>query len=193
MIWRWTLSLLVVVAGFGCGGSSSTPDAGSSAPPAIETLFPGNNEVATWTEDTTVGKAGVEVATTELAAEALVDGDKAPFEGNFSAFGWQTYVSGTQRLEQRIWRMKSTALASSIFTDILSDSVHGYPSETWENLAVGEAGRIAVSGVKVWVNARKGVDYIEIKVYAVETGGSVEATARADAETFIKAVMAKYK
>lgn len=158
---------------------------GTPAPSGIETFFPTANEVGGYAEDTSVGKAGVETAKTAAAMEALIDGDAAPFtEKGAVAFAWERYVSGTYKLDARVWQMKDASNTTDTYNHLVAN-VSLYKANTWTDLAVGEAGRIADTGSAWWLNARKGKYLIEVKIVGKD------ATSRADIETFGKAMAAK--
>ena len=171
-----TVALLAVASG--CG-PANTP------PAAIDSFFPKDNEVGAWVEDTSIGKAGVEVTTTAKETTDLVDGSAEPFitEG-MVGFGWQSYVNGTYKLDLRVWRFKSAAASQTAF-DWLFLNASLYKAATWTELAVGDAGKIADTGGSWWVSARKGAYIIEAKVVPKD------ATSRADVETIATTVAGK--
>ena len=70
------LSAVAALALIGC----PPPDENGEELPDIEELFPADNEVGSWVEDTSTGTAGVEVARTYDEAWELVDGDADSFE-----------------------------------------------------------------------------------------------------------------
>ncbi len=158
---------------------------GPAEPSGLGSYFPTTADAAGYTEDTSVGKAGVETARTAAAIEGLVDGDAAPFiEKGVVAFGWERYVKGTYKLDARLWQMKDASNATDTYNHLVAN-VTLYLAATWTDLAVGEAGRIADTGSSWWLNARKGKYIIEVRIVGKDT------TSRADIETFAKAMVAK--
>jgi len=173
-------SSFAVVALFAAGCSTEPADGG---PVAIESLFPADNEVGTWVEDTSVGASGVEVASTPAEAEALIDGDAEPFTAHgFSKFAIEHYVDGTPQLELRVWEMPDAAGATEIYDYLVAnDSI--YMASSWEDVSIGAAGRASNTGASWWVNARSGAYYIEAKINDTSNG------ARTDAQAFASAVI----
>jgi len=164
------------------GGCSTEP--ADDTPVEIDELFPGNNELGAWIEDTSVGGAGVEVANTPNEAEALINGDADPFTSHdFAKFARQNYIDGTRQLELRIWQMPTAAGATEIY-DFLVANNSIYMASSWENVAIGAAGRASNTGASWWVNARSGAFYVESKINDITPEG------RADAEAFVSAVIA---
>lgn len=169
-------SAALCLFGLACGGP---------APATLESFFPAANAVGAYAEDTSVGKAGVEIAKTAAAMEALIDGDAAPFtEKGAVAFGWEHYVSGTYKLDARVWQMKDAANATDTYAYLVAN-VSLYKANTWNDVGVGEAGRIADTGSSWWLDARKGKYLVEVKIIGKDT------TSRADIEAFAKAMVAK--
>ncbi len=177
---RLMISLAVCMLGAACGGSSV----------AINTLMPAPTAVAGWSEDPAQGGTGPKVARTPAEAEALVDGDAAPFtQHNFTAFAWQQYMKDTYRLDLRIWQFVDVEAAKAIYDDLPKQSSL-YTSATWNPEAVGDAGRIADTGTSWWINTRKKGYYVEAKM-TTNPPVAPDATGRADAEAFVNAVLAK--
>jgi hypothetical protein len=162
-------------------GTTPTP-----AAPAIDKLFPAANEVGTWAEDTTVGKAGVEVAKSGTAIESLINGDGAPFiEKGALALGWEHYLAGASKLDARVFQMKTAANAQETW-DHLVANVSLYKANTWTTVtATGDAARVADTGSSWWFNARKGAFIVELKITPKD------ATTRTEVETFAKAMVGK--
>lgn len=153
---------------------------GPAAPPAIDGFFPADSAVGSWVKDP--ASPTVQVAKTNTAIEALINGDAAPFIAKGTvAFAWGKYQSGAYRIDARVWQMKSTANATETFAYLLTDAPL-YKANTWTDVTIGEAGRIADTGSTWWVNARKGSYILEVKASAKD------ATTRADAEAFAKAM-----
>jgi hypothetical protein len=133
-----------------------------------------------------VGKAGVEVAKSATAIEALIDGDAAPFNDKGAlALGWEHYQAGASKIDARVFQMKTATSAQETF-DYLVASVPLYQANTWTAVAaVGDAARVADTGSSWWFNARRSVFIIELKITPKD------ATTRADVEAFAKAMAAK--
>jgi len=177
---RLMISLAVCILGAACGGSSV----------AIDSLMPAPTEITGWSEDPAQGTAGVAVARTPAQAEALVDGDAAPFTAhNFVAFAWQQYQKDNYRLDLRIWQFADTAAATAIYDDLLTQSSL-YSTATWNAEAAGDAGRIANTGTSWWINTRKHGYYVEAKMTTTPPAAP-DAAGRTDAEAFVSAVLGK--
>lgn len=171
------LPCCIALVVFGCG--PTTP------PVTMATFFPADNEVGAWVADTTVATPGLRVGKTTAAIELLVDGDAAPFTAKgVLSLGWEKYASGAYKLDARVWQMKDLANATDTY-DGLPTSGTVYSANTWADLAVGQAGRIADTGTRWWLNARKSAFIVELKVEAKD------ATTRTEIETFAKAIAAK--
>ena len=159
----------------------------------ITALFPANNEVGSWGEDTNVGVAGVEVADSAAAARALVGDDADPFISHgMKAFGWEHYAKDDYGLELRIWQMDSAEDASSVY-DFTVTSVQAYAGQTWTSVdSLGDEARIAkISTDDVyyfwWLNVRVGEYAIESKINT----STDENVSRQEQQDFIAAVVAK--
>jgi len=175
--------LLVVTFALLCFAPGCGP---ANKPPApIDSFFPKDNEVGTWVEDSSVGKAGVEVATTSKETTDLVDGAADPFiEKGMVGFAWQSYVKDTYKLDLRVWQFKSAAAAKEAY-DWLFTNASLYKASTWSDLAVGDAGKVADTGGSWWLSARKGAYIIEAKILPKD------ATSRTDVEAIGTAVAGK--
>jgi hypothetical protein len=179
------LMSLIAVLAVGCG--SPTPSV------TLESFFPADNAVGTYVKDTST--AGLQVAKSNAAIEGLVDGDAAPFlEKGVLALGWEKYVSGTYKLDARVWQFSSATVATDVYGFLLtgaladggvSNNVNLYKSATWTDLSVGQGGRFADTGSSYWLNAHKSAFLIEVKVTPKD------ATSRADLESFGNAIAAK--
>lgn len=165
-------------------GSSETPPAAT----AIESLIPASGEIAGWSEDAAAGAPGVEVGKTPAEVEAKIDGDAEPFSAkSFVAWARQHYAKDGYQLELRIWQMKDDATAAALYDDLVV-SVSLYSALTWSNVTVGDAGRVADSGTTWWANSRKKAYLVEARI---QQKMAADPTARAEVESFAKAVVAK--
>ncbi len=172
------LALAAALSALGCGPANKPP-------PAIESFFPADNEVAGWAEDASVGKPGVEVATTAKAATDLVDGAADPFVSQgMVGFAWQTYVKGTYQLDLRVWQFASAPAGADAFTWLFANASL-YKANTWTDVAVGTSGKVSDTGSGWWLSANKGAYIIEAKVKPKDS------TSRADVETVTAAVAGK--
>ncbi len=176
--------LVAVVALVSCGG-----DGGSSS--SLDSFFPADNEVAGWTANP-AGSAP-QVALTPDDAEALVDGDIAPFEAApspFTAFAMQNYINADGYTNDfRIWEVADAAGCASMY-DYLVVNASTFSSKTWVDEAIGAMGRSANSAAFTWFNACAGKYFLESKVYP-PGGGAPDATSHDDGLAFILAVAAK--
>jgi hypothetical protein len=172
-----TILLLAAVTLAGCGSTASA---------TIDSFFPGQNEVSTYVEDTTVGQPGVEVAHGATAIEALVDGDATSFNAKgVVAFAWQHYVKANLKVDARVWQMQDVANATDTYSYLVAND-NLYKSNSWTDVSVGDAGRIANTGSSWWVNSRKGKYLVEVRLT-----GSTDTAAHDDAVVFAKAMVAK--
>lgn len=180
------ISIVVLVCAIltvGCNGDDdpSLPDIG--------TLFPSANEIGSWVEDTTLGAAGVEVATDDDGIVALIDGGAGPFlDRNYNAFGIEHYTDGTYALELRIWQFTTNAIASELYTALLTES-STHQSSTWEDSSLGDTGRVANTNTTWWFDVRKGSHLLEVNIG--ESGAAPDAASKTAGETFINAVLGK--
>jgi hypothetical protein len=166
-----------------CGGSTSTAV-------TIESLVPADGEVTGWTEDPAAGAPGVEVAKNNTEVEAKIDGDAQPFiDKAFVAWARQNYIKDGFKLELRVWQMKDDATATSLYDDLVA-SYSLYKTQTWSNLSIGDAGRVADTGTTWWYNSRKKLYHVEVRV---TQKSAMDATARTEGQSFITAVVAKIK
>ncbi len=184
------LCTLLSVA-LGCGGdddnTDTNADAGSTTGPVtFEQLFPADDEVAGWMEDTSQGGAGVDLANSDQEAIDMINGSADPFvEAGFVSLGIEYYASGDATLELRVWEMNNASVARELFGFLATDdAIYSVPS--WEALdGVGQEARIANTGASFWVNARSGAHIVESKINQVDEQG------REDAEAFATVVIAK--
>lgn len=160
------------------------PDDKKDAEASIEDFFPEDGEVGEWKEDTSVGKAGVEVANNQQEAWDLVDGDADPFtERGMVAFAIEHYTNGTNKIELRIWEMPDEAKCQEVYDWLaLNDSL--YNGYTWTDLSDG-TGRFCDTGVDWWINSHKGAYHVESR-YDVN-----DAEGKTANEAFMKAVLDK--
>jgi hypothetical protein len=130
------------------------------------------------------------------AIELLIDGAAQPFfDANGDVRGKDTnkvvamareyYASSDHQLSVYVWQLKDAASASSTYA-YLAASVQFYKDQTWTDLTLKDASRIAKTGNAGWdVNAHKGAYYIEVKVTPTDDAG------RADAIAFATALLSK--
>ncbi|MFH0901871.1 MAG: hypothetical protein V2A73_14670 [Pseudomonadota bacterium] len=163
----------------GCGNSGGEV--------SIDELFPENNELAGWIEDTSVGFAGVEVYTSSAAAEEQIDGDVEPFEDHsFRVFARQHYVKDALKVELRLWKMPDAATAEELYDDLLVNDAK-YSAYSWTDIQVGEAGRVANrASLFWWVNARKGLHYTEATINQPQPD---DQASRQEAINFVTALL----
>ncbi|MBI5480730.1 MAG: hypothetical protein HY906_17865 [Deltaproteobacteria bacterium] len=165
-----------------CGGGSSST--------SLDSFFPADNEVTGWTADP-AGSAP-QVAPDRDAAEALVDGDIAPFEAApspFVAFAMLKYVNGDYTNDFRIWEVADAAGCSSMY-DYLVVNAPTFSSKTWSDESIGAQGRSATSAAFWWFNACVDKYFLESKV-ALAAGGQPDQAAHDLGLTFVQAVAAK--
>lgn len=178
---RWLFLVAgAMLAVAGCGGSEEEKT------PSFVELFPANNAVSGWSENTTVGAAGVESATTDLAVEGLIDGAAEPFIArDWVAFGWQQYVNGSYHIDLQMWQMASAAVATDLYTGLLVEG--RYDTTFWETITLGDESRVWDTQSQLtgwWFNVRSGAYYLEAAVTPND------ADARTAAETFLAAIVA---
>ena len=167
-----------------CGGGDD-----GDAEVAIESLFPANQEIGAWAENTNLGDPGVEVYETKKAANDRVNGDADPFtDRNFAAFGREFYADGTFTLELRLWQMPDAATATDVYGGILQEDAR-YKGATWDDLDVGgTAGRIADTGSAWMINATKSKYFVEASGITPNDMAGQEA-----GQSFVRSVLAKIK
>jgi hypothetical protein len=155
--------LVAVVALVSCGGEESNG--------SLASFFPVDNEVAGWT----VNPPGTppDVALDPDAAEALVDGDIAPFAAApspFTAFAMQLYINADgYTADVRIWQVADAAGCASMY-DYLVVNAPTFSSKTWTDEAIGAMGRSADSAAFSWINACAGNYFLETKVTPPNAG-----------------------
>jgi hypothetical protein len=157
--------------------------------PNISTLFPANNEIGSWVEDTTTGTAGVEIATDETGIVALINGGAEPFLArNYNAFGIEYYTDGTYDLELRIWQFATAAISTEMYTALLTES-STHQSSNWDDNTLGAAGRVANTNTTWWFNTRDGAHLLEVTIG--ESGAAPDAASKTAGETFVNGVLGK--
>lgn len=153
----------------GCGGTSSTPaDAGAVK---MEDLFPKDNDIAGWAQDTTADtKTGPTVFSDQADVDKTdIDGDVVPFNNvGFKALGREHFKKDTFKLDLRVWQMKDTAAGTKIYTDLPATPNSKYAALTWTDVAIGTAGRHANSGTMWRINSHKGPYFLEITIVTSE-------------------------
>jgi hypothetical protein len=179
------LSIAILgLAGVACNGNDDTAV-------DIATLFPANNEIGSWSEDSTAvgdsgaNPSGVEVAETSQEAVDMINGDADVFDNHrFLALGREFYTTGSAKLELRIWRFADAEDATSLY--------EGLPSEdsrydiSWNTASFGDAARMVDTGVSYWYNVRTGAYFLEIMGLAPN-----DAATQTAGEAFLSGVLDK--
>ena len=145
------VSLLAFV---GCG-SSDDPDPVKK----VEEFIPGSGSIAGWTEDTSKGEVGVEAAYTKDDGEMLINGALDPFvdTGKWVAFAIEYYVNGDTTIQLSIFEMTDAAGASEIYTHLAT-----HPEGiSWEDITMGDAGRMAEMATNWLIQTTKGKYFVE--------------------------------
>lgn len=174
--------------GSGTGGGGT--GGGGSPTDHVLAAFPLNNEVSGWTVDPSVPKTAVAravTASTEIEAERLIDGAAAPFFASPftpTLFAWQNYVNASlpsappdpqfspegATVVLYIWQMPSSNQASSLYAKLLTYSEYNRKagtSDDWQDPmtpALADDSRIQDTSSAWWINFRKGVYYVEVKL-----------------------------
>jgi hypothetical protein len=174
---------LAAVAALALLGCPPTEENGDELPD-IEELFPADNEVGSWVEDTSTGAAGVEVARSYTETWEMVDGDADSFEDGLVAFAREYYTDGSMQLQLRVWEMKDADTCSSIYSSLVSDDPL-YSANTWEDVSLGEAGRVADTGTHWWFNSRSKIFQVEAWIDSNDDPG------KSAAQSFLEAVLEK--
>jgi hypothetical protein len=175
------VGLVAVLALAACGGGSSSS--------SLDSFFPADGEVSGWTADP-AGSAP-QVAEDHDAAEALVDGDIAPFAAApspFVAFAMQKYVNGDYTNDFRIWEIGDAAGCGVTYAYLVTDAPT-FSSKTWTDESIGDEGRSAPSAAFYWFNACVDKYFLESKV-ALVAGGQPDAIAHDLGLAFIQAAAA---
>ncbi len=163
------------------GGGGSEADLGS--------FFPADNEVPGWTANPP--GTPPDVALDRDAAEALVDGDIAPFEAApspFVAFAMQLYINGDgYTADVRIWEVADAAGCASMY-DYLVTEAPTFSSKTWTDVSIGDMGRSADSAAFSWINACADKYFVETKV-TPPSGGVPDATSHDEGVALTRAVV----
>ena len=175
------LGLVAALTLASCGGGGSST--------GLASFFPADDEVSGWTRS----PAGSEPQVAENAdeAEALVDGDIAPFEAApspFLAFAMQDYTDGTYLNRVRIWEVADAAGCASTYDYLVTD-VSTFSSKTWSDESIGDRGRSASGAAWWWFNACADKYFIEAKVEPI-AGGSPDQTSYDLGLAFIQAMAA---
>ena len=161
----------------GCGDDATDP-AGTN----IAALFPASDVVSGWQADA----GGVQVSPDTDAVLGAVNGDAEVFiEHGLTQLARLTYTKGAENAKVRIWQMEDAAACAKLFTALAQNGL--YSPFTWEDVAVGEAGKVANASGKWWGYARKGAYEFEAKI------GSDDPAARTATLDFLKAIAANIK
>ena len=169
----------------GSGGSGGAGGTTGSKSIKFEDLFPVANQVSGWVEDSESGASGIEIAKSDQEAVDLIDGSADPFVAHgFELFGREHYKNDTSKLELQVWKMDSAKIAGELFSDLTATNAV-YKSIQWNDLAIGQKGRVANTGASWWVNAFSGAYYVEAKI------NPATDQSKSDAQDFAKAVISK--
>jgi len=152
--------------------------------PDIAELFPADNEIGSWVEDSSLGGAGVEVGRSFSEAEAIVNGDADSFDGYMVAFAREYYTDGTAGLELRAYEMGDAAACTEAYDLLIVDNPL-YSANTWDAASLGDAGRIADTGSHWFVNTRKKIFYVEAWIEPNDAPGKTAV------ESFVETVLEK--
>lgn len=137
-------------------------------------------------------KQGLNVAQGRTEIEKLIDGDADLYlQKDVVALGWEVYTSDmsgkTYQADVRLWQMKDSAKAVETWDYLLTASNGLHKAQSWTDLSVGAAGRIANTGGSYWVNTRKGVYIVDVIVSTTP----VDDMAKEDAKTFATTMTSK--
>lgn len=172
-----------------CFASVGLPACGGDDGPGetkFEDLFPASSAIGSWTEDSSKGGAGVEVASTDKAVTDLINGDADPFtKRGFASFGRQYYTDGTYSLELRIWQMTDATKSTEVY-DALPTEDARYGGD-WETLSMGDAARITDRGSSWTLHARKAAYFLEATV------GPKDDTSKGSVSSFMSTVISGVK
>ena len=192
--------LAVVVLGIftgACGGGGA---------PSFKSIFPDDGAgggtapaVGSYVKDTDPqSPQGLQTAAGWAAIEALIDGSAAPFfaangdgpgkdsTNKVVAMAQEFYVSSDHhQLVAQVWQYKDAASASATYAYLVTNKQF-YKDQTWTDLTLKDASRIAETGNAGWyVCVRKGAYYLEVHVLPADAVG------RTDAESFASALLSK--
>jgi len=167
----------------GTGGSSVSGTGGSSSTKSALDIMPVDNTVSGWTIDREADKnanAAPMTGTTKAEVEAWIDGAATPFflaPSTPQMFAWQNYLNPTlpaaqpdgASISMYVLQMPSVDQASGLYTSVLPLSEYSRKAGTpddWKPTTptLGDASRIEDDGSHWWINFRKGVFYVEIKL-----------------------------
>lgn len=193
------------------GGAGGAAGGGASGTSAIEATIPRDNTVAGWKVDQTgsnvaAGKvAGIatslDQASNSTPGSLALDGSADPFYANSTPtyLALQNYVNNALNtagdppgysLKLLVLQMPDAAQATALYTSLVDGTHSLYTSNTWTDLspAIGDASRITNSGTDWWVNFRKGVYYVEVRLTYAD---STDTVGKGETLKFANAVLAK--
>jgi hypothetical protein len=152
-------------------------------------LFPADSEVPGWRVDKSRSPTGVATYFTTQDAEVAIDGDTAPFTAQgFTELAREFYQKAGYRLELRVWLMKDTAGAASIFSNLLLTP--SYAAILWSSQAIGDSGRSGNSGTQWYVDSRKLAYFVEARIWPSQVS---DTAGRDEAIAMVQAAVAKAK
>ena len=96
-------------------------------------------------------------------------------------------MNASYNMEVRVWGMGTATVAQGLYTGLLTEAAT-YGAQSWEDLTLGDEGRIADTGASWWVNVIAGQYHIEAKIN--QTTAS-DATARGHAEAFATEIVSR--
>lgn len=189
-------SLLVTAFLGACGKEPSV---------TIESLLPAENAVSGWTLDSTFPIQPVITTASQLGLSyptaggtGGINGSAEPFiDHSFTSFVARYYVNNDYLLKVWLVQLPSAATAKSLYEDVLVPGRYQgsiQASQPWgaANVGIGDAGRIAYTGVISRLNARKGIFYWELELSAKGSADIPDSTKQMVIE-FSNAIAAKVK
>jgi hypothetical protein len=103
----------------GPAADNGTPD--GPVAQKVEDYMPKDNEISGWTEDTSMGKAGVEAGYTKKEIDDIIDGEHDPYDAEgcvgFAREYYKKAISASCNgtVELKIWEMNDAAGAKKMF------------------------------------------------------------------------------
>jgi hypothetical protein len=194
------------------GGTGGTGGGGASGTSVIEATIPKDDANGTgWKVDQTssnvaAGKvAGIatslDQASNSTPGSLALDGSADPFYANSTPtyLALQNYVNTKLNLagdppgyslKLLVLQMAGASEATALYASLVDGTHSLYTSNTWTDPspAIGDASRITNSGTDWWVNFRKGVFYVEVRLTYAE---STDVAGKTAAVAFAKSVADK--